>query len=148
MKEYRDIINHIFCKNKNYDDMVEYKEVMEEIMEDMEKHYPALYKEIISKLEKIAYSIPLDKAKEKVTSMKPFGEHWTYEGVKDFIESKGIYGKCIEYYLVMNMSYNDYYDVATNFGHQGDAEFYFELANAFINDIDGDKYKVEKYFMN
>lgn len=60
----------------------------------------------------------------------------------------GIYGKCIEYYLVMNMSYNDYYDVATNFGHQGDAEFYFELANAFINDVDGDKYKVEKYFIN
>lgn len=148
MKEYRDIMNHIFCKNKNYEDMVEYKEVMEEIMEDMEKHYPALYKETISKLEKVAYNIPLDKAREKVMNMKPFGEHWTYEGVKDFIESKGIYGKCIEYYLVMNMSYNDYYDVATNFGHQSDAEFYFELANAFINDVDGDKYKVEKYFLN
>lgn len=148
MKEYRDIMNHIFCKNKNYEDMLEYKEVMEEIMEDMEKHYPALYKDTISKLEKIAYSIPLDKAKEKVINMKPFGEHWTYEGVKDFIEAKGIYGKCIEYYLVMNMSYNDYYDVATNFGHQSDAEFYFELANAFINDVDGGKYKVEKYFMN
>lgn len=80
--------------------------------------------------------------------MKPFGEHWTYEGVKDFIEAKGIYDKCVEYYLVMNMTYNDYYDVATNFGHQSDAEFYFELANAFINDIDGSKYKVEKYFLD
>lgn len=48
----------------------------------------------------------------------------------------------------MNMTYNDYYDVATNFGHQSDAEFYFELANAFINDIDGSKYKVEKYFLS
>ena len=148
MKEYRDIMSHIFCKNKNYDDMVQYKEVMEEIMEDVEKCYPALFEETISKLEKIAYSIPLDKAKEKVVSMKPFGEHWTYEGVKDFIEAKGIYDKCVEYYLVMNMTYNDYYDVATNFGHQSDAEFYFELANAFINDIDGSKYKVEKYFLS
>ena len=29
-----------------------------------------------------------------------------------------------------------------------DTVFYFELANAFINDIDGSKYKVEKYFLN
>lgn len=80
--------------------------------------------------------------------MRPFGEHWTYETVKSFVESKGIYKECVEYYLVMNMVYNDYYDVAVNFAHQDDTEFFYELTHAFINDPDDKKFKVEKYFMD
>ena len=77
---------------------------------------------------------------------KQFGEHWRYDEVKDYIEKKGIY-KCYEkYYLVMNMAYNDYYDVAVNYGHQNDTEFFFEIAYAFINDEDAKPHKVSKYF--
>lgn len=148
MKEYRDIMSYICSKVDKYEEMVEYKLVMEELMYKLEKHHPDLFKEIINKLEGIAYDIPLDKAQKIVRLMKPFGEHWSYEEVKNFIEGKGVYKHCIEYYLVMNMMYNDYYDVATNFGHQGDVDFYYELTHAFINDIDGKRYKVEKYFID
>lgn len=146
MNEYRDLMRHISCKHNKYDDMIDYKIFMEELMDKMEKHYPELYRESMTKLEEIAYSLNLDKAREKVVHMRPFGEHWNYDTVKQYIESKGIYKDCVKYYLVMNMVYNDYYDVATNFGHQSDTEFYYELANAFINDEDGGKFKVEKYF--
>lgn len=146
MKSYRDVIEHISDKHEKFEEMVEFKVVLDEMMGKLERYYPELYKEFLHKFEEVAFEIPLDKAHKIVKGMRPFGEHWSYETVKKFIEDKGIYNKCISYYLVMNMVYNDYYDVATNFGHQSDVEFYYELANAFINDEDGKKFKVERYF--
>lgn len=147
METYRDIMCKIGERNETYEQMIEYKIVMEELMHELEKHDPNLYNKTISKLEEIAYHIPLEKAKHIVMNMKPYGEHWSYEKIKDFMQTKGIVGKCEEYYLVMNMMYSDYYDVATNFGHQSDPEFYFELAHSFINDVDGKKFKVQRYFL-
>lgn len=146
MREYKDIMDILGNKNDNYRDMTKYGVVMECLMEKLETHNPSLFKETMERLEDIAYDIPLDKAKEIVRKMRPFGEHWSFETVKHYVESKDVIGQCVYYYLVMNMMYNDYYDVATNFGHQADTEFYFELAHAFINDEDGKKHKVERYF--
>ena len=148
MKEYREIMLHICDKCDKYEEMIEYKVIMEELMHKLERHYPELFKETMNKLEEVAYEIPLEKAQSIVRTMKPFGEHWSYDTVKSFVEGKGIYKCFVKYYLVMNMIYNDYYDVAINFGHQNDAEFYYELAHAFINDVDGKKFKVEKYFID
>ena len=146
MKYYREAIEHIENKHEKFEEMVEFKVALDEMMHKLDKYYPEVYKEFVTKLEEIAFEIPLDRAQKIVRSMKPFGEHWSFETVKKFVEDKGVYNKCIQYYLVMNMVYNDYYDVATNFGHQTDVEFYYELAHAFINDEDGKKVKVERYF--
>lgn len=47
----------------------------------------------------------------------------------------------------MNMFYNDYktYAEAKRLDIK---EFCFEMSKLFINDVDGGKYKVEKYFKN
>ena len=41
--------------------MVEYKLVMEELMHKLEKYYHDLFKDVMNKLEGIAYDISLDK---------------------------------------------------------------------------------------
>lgn len=146
MREYKEIMNILNQAKGDYHEMVEYGAVMEHLMSKLEMHSPSLFRETMDRLEEIAYEIPLDKAKDIVRKMRPFGEHWSFETVKHYVESKDVIGQCVYYYLVMNMMYNDYYDVATNFGHQADTEFYFELAHAFINDEDGKKHKVERYF--
>lgn len=146
MNRYEEVMEHLYECNDRLEDMIEYKVVMKDLAHRLEKYYPDVYNDFVEKLEKVVYEISLEKATEIVHNMKPFGEHWTYDNVKNYVESKGIYRHYVNYYLVMNAMFNDYYDVATNFGHQTDTEFYYELTNAFINDVDGKKLKVEKYF--
>lgn len=142
MSKYEEAVD-IIVKKK---DMSEFKEVLEELMEELEYQNKDLYNKTIDKIEHIAYDISYEDAEKIVKNMKPFGEHWDYKTVKDYIEKKGIYKCYVKYYLVMNMMYNDYYDVSVNYGHQNDPEFFFELSNAFINDEDAKPHKVVKYF--
>ena len=145
MKEYREMIDHIIDSD-NREDMIELKIALDELMHELEKEDHHLFDKTINKLEDIIYNISDDEAKHIVHSMKPFAEHWSWDEVKNYIEQKGIYKYYTKYYLVMNMLYNDYYDVAVNYGHANDPEFFYELANAFINDVDAKPHKVDKYF--
>lgn len=105
------------------------------------------HKELIHKMEEIAYSFTLEEAKAIVHRMTPYGEHWSYEKVKDFILKKGISDTCsIKYYLVMNMAYNDYSKTAELFGQKDNPDFYYQIAYDFINDADAADFKVAKYF--
>lgn len=147
MEKYRELMDKVASRGEKFEDMVSFREILDETMNRLSKNYPQMFHDFEERIEDLVYVIPLEKAQHIVKGMKPFGEHWTYEEVKGVLNDRGIYKHCIEYYLTMNMVYNDYYDVATNFGHQNDLEFYFELTNAFVNDVDGGKHKVEKYFM-
>lgn len=148
MVEYKEVVDMIVKKDKGEGKMVEYKTIMEELMNDLEHQNYELYDRTMKKLEDAAYDITHEEAEKIVRSMQPYGEHWTYEQVKEYIEQKGI-GKCYnKYYLTMNMVYNDYYDVAVKYGHQNDAEFFFDLAHAFITDPDAKPHKVAKYFLD
>ena len=146
MEKYEEVVDMIVKKEKG-GDMHEYKEIMEELMEELENKDKDLYERTMHKLEDVAYEITHEEAVKIVRDMKPFGEHWGYDQVKDYIEKKGIYKCYIKYYMVMNMMYNDYYDVAVNFGLQNDADFFFQLAHAFITDEDAKPHKVVKYFI-
>lgn len=74
--------------------------------------------------------------------MRPAGQHWTHKQVKEYLATKGI----TDYYLVMNMVFNDYQKTAQLFNLQNDVEFYFSLARDFIEDVDAKPFKVERYF--
>lgn len=147
MEDYEELVEKIVKKEKG-GDMHEYKEVMEELMYELESRDRELYDKTVKKLEEVAYDITHEEAEKIVRNMKPYGEHWTFDQVKEYIEGKGI-GKCHKkYYMVMNMMYNDYYNVAVKYGHQDDADFFFCLADAFINDEDAKPHKVAKYFLD
>lgn len=107
---------------------------------------PRMYSVLIGELEDLCYDIELPEAEAIVKAMRPKGQMWTYNQIHDYIKTQGIESDCIDWYLVMNMVYNDYYNTARKYGMQGDTEFYFSLAKDFITDPDAGKHKVEKYF--
>ena len=101
---------------------------------------------MMQQLEHLAYSIDKKCAEEIVRNMRPKGEMWPLEQVEKYVTQKGIHGDYIEWYLVMNMCYNDYYGTAKMYGLQNEVDFYFNLAKDFIEDPDAEPYKVARYF--
>lgn len=144
MNTYRELVGR--AMDKGFSE--EYWDIMDDFISMLCKKYPDLYDTIMEKLECLAYRIPEDEAESIVRRMSPRGQHWSYNQVKDFVESHGIKGDWINWYLVLNMCYNDYYDTAKAFDLQNDPEFFFSLARDFIEDADAKPLKVEKYFLN
>ena len=112
------------------------------------KRYPEYYDTLICELEKLAYRIPKEQAERIVRSMSPYGQRWSLEQVRNLLKSKGITENCVNWYLVMNMVYNDNMNTASMVGMQDDENFFFSLACDFINDPDAKPFKVEKYFLD
>ena len=120
--------------------------LVEELFDKLKAHHPELYDKYIERLESIAYHISIEDAETVVKAMKPHGEKYTYSFVRDYIKDKGEADKSVEYYLAMNMAYNDYYEVARSVGAQNNNTFFYEIAKAFIDDEDAPKHKLVKYF--
>lgn len=144
MSTYRELVGR--AMDKGFSE--EYWDIMDDFISMLCKKYPDLYDTIMEKLECLAYRIPEDEAESIVRRMSPRGQHWSYNQVKDFVESRGIKSDWTNWYLVLNMCYNDYYDTAKTFDLQDDPEFFFSLARDFIEDADAKPLKVEKYFLN
>lgn len=95
------------------------------------------------------YCISDEDSSRVVKHMKPYGECYTKHTVTEILEEKGIaYDDYIlnQYYICMNMMYNDYKAVADNYGIEL-REFCFLMSKMFITDLDGPKHKVAKYIM-
>lgn len=105
---------------------------------------PSLYKDFCERAEGILYNISEEEAEMLVREMRPYGEHWTMDDVSNYVSSRGMEPSC-EYYLAMNMAFNDYRNTAQMMGIDT-PDFYFNIANDFINDVDGKSHKIEKYF--
>ena len=124
----------------------EINEINCQAYEALEHADPRKYKELICSLENIAYAIDRPQAEMIVRNMRPKGQIWSIEQVKEYAMQKGVAGNWIDWYLVMNMCYNDYYNTAKIYGFQNDIDFYFNLAKDFIEDPDAEPHKVARYF--
>ena len=122
--------------------------ISEDMLNKLARKDPMLFEEYIDKLEHLAYRIPKDEAERIVRAMRPKGQYWSYTQVMDLVRSKGVTGDCVNWYLVMNMVYNDYCATTKHFGLQNDVEFFYHLAKDFIEDPDAKPMKVEKYFLD
>ena len=122
--------------------------ISEDMLNKLARKDPMLFEEYIDKLEHLAYRIPKDEAERIVRAMRPKGQYWSYTQVMDLVRSKGVTGDCVNWYLVMNMVYNDYCATAKHFGLHNDVEFFYHLAKDFIEDPDAKPMKVEKYFLD
>lgn len=142
MGKYCDLMTRVL--NKGVDDEV--WAVSEDMLNKLSRKDPILYGEYIDKLEHLAYRIPKDEAERIVRNMRPKGQYWTYAQVMDLVKSKGVTGDWVNWYLVMNMVYNDYCDTAKRYGLHNDPDFFYHLAKDFIEDPDAKPMKVEKYF--
>lgn len=143
MSKYRELVGR--AMDKGFSD--EAWSIMDDFIDMLGQKYPELYDKVMDKIECLAYRISKDEAEDIVRRMEPYGQHWSYNQVKDFVSSHGIEDDYNNWYLVLNMVYNDYCTTAKTFGLHDDPEFYFSLAKDFIDDPDAKPLKVEKYFL-
>lgn len=118
----------------------ELKDLVVEMLDDLKRYDSKMYDDISLELYKHIYGdeITLECAKEIVSKMKPNGEKWSYETLNQY--NKG-YDK-VNFYLVMNMFWNDYKTVIGN-----DLNTYVKLTEAWFEDIDAKPEKTFDYFM-
>lgn len=89
----------------------------------------------------------LEEAQSIVKCMKPIGEKYTYDFVDSALSDRDLEeADIIDYYLTMNMFYNDYKMVFEKY-NMNNKDIILDFTEAFINDEDGPKYKTEKYFL-
>lgn len=122
--------------------------ISEDMLNKLSRKDPMMFDEYMDKLERLAYRIPKDEAERIVRAMRPKGQYWSYTQVMDLVKSKGVTSDWVNWYLVMNMVYNDFCATAKHFGLQNDVEFFYHLAKDFIEDPDAKPMKVEKYFLD
>lgn len=126
------------------------KSSLEDILCDLMEDVEAIDKELVEKYEAIIedelYYIDESEALRIARNMKPYGDVYTMNEVKEILSRMQIpQDECIKYYLCMNMFYNDYKSYVES-KRLDVKEFCFEMSKLFINDIDAPKHKITKYF--
>ena len=116
----------------------EWDKFLIDIMEAIKKAHPDKYECYTLEFYKLNFGETLNKdiAKEWVDSMKPNGERWTIDEAAGYKPSS-LNVNNATWYAVLNMMYNDYYDI-----FKEDADKYIKLSYQWLNDIDapsGDK---------
>lgn len=124
-------------------------------MEEMNKVYyrmadrvkeldPNMYDMFVEEAENIAYTYSRNDAEKYVNAMGPYGQHWSYDDVKNYVKDRGVADSDVcDYYVAMNMAYNDYRRTAEKYGTDR-TDFYFDIAWDYINDEDSPDYKVAR----
>lgn len=81
-------------------------------------------------------------AKEIISNMRPYGQKFSIEDSREIQDRFGMNNiRDIDYWIVLNMSYNDYRDLFND-----NVEMYAMFTRDFIEDEDGKQGKVFKYF--
>lgn len=120
--------------------------ILYNITEDLRKYNKQLADKYDSMIDDIMYDISDTDATKIVRSFKPYGEVFSMNDITEMLQRLQVSTKyCVDYYLCMNMFYNDYklYAEAKRLDVK---DFCYEMSKLFINDIDAPKHKVAKYF--
>lgn len=123
------------------------EDIVCDMLYDLKDKDTHLYDKFKTILDDIVYDIDEDEAVDIVHSFKPSGEAFSIEKVEEILHKMGKTSEhcLIEYYLTMNMMYNDYKVYAEN-KRLDIQDFCIEMSKLFIEDIDAPKHKVSKYF--
>lgn len=130
----------------------ELKDIIETIIDKLEETNVELAEDCVEMIEEYIYEITVEDAKELVANMKPCGEVFNWNVVTDTLKRHNAYNeaekdKVTEYYLTMNMIYNDYKQVIEKYNVPNSNQFCYDMCKCFIEDEDCGKYKVSKYFL-
>lgn len=138
----RDYINKIGETNDR-EKMEELGDMLEELVLELKESHHEVYDKYKNELYELAYGKTISKemATEWVKSMKPVGEHWNIEATTSAKESLGYVVDSIDFYVVANMIYNDYYDIVKD-----NETLALELAKDWLNDEDAIEDKLYCYW--
>lgn len=144
MMELRQVSDMVYANTEDRKRMEQMNNVYYQMADYIKQMNPAKYMEFLEEAEDIAYHYDHEDAEHAVRNMKPYGEHWTYADIKNYLADKGVEDdELCDYYVVMNMAYNDYRRTAERYGIDR-PEFYYDIAYDYINDEDADMHKVAK----
>ena len=138
----RDYINKIIISGKQ-DDMEELSNMLDGLICDLKEQKPKLYKKYKDELYEMANGKVLteETAYKGVEDMKLNGEHWTIEETTHAMKEMGYNLNSMDFYVVVNMMYNDYYDLVKD-----NEELALKMAYMWLNDEDSVKDKLYEYY--
>ena len=118
-------------------------DVIDMLMCEVKEDEPELYKHIECILYEDAYGKKINEemANQWVKNMQPVGIHWTMEETTAAAKSLGYNVNPVEFYVVANMMYNDYYSIVKE-----DDGLALSLAKEWLNDKDAKEYKLYEYW--
>ena len=130
-------------ENKNIEDMEKLGDMLSDIIYDMKESHPEIYKEYKMELYEMAYGKKINEemAEKWVKEMKPVGLHWTMEETTNAMQNLGYNFDKIDFFVVANMMYNDYYDLVKE-----DEELALRLAKDWLSDVDAKEDKLYCYW--
>lgn len=95
-----------------------------------------------------AHAMTMQEADAWVSHMKnadgSVGAHWTMEQTQQFRAQRGIDCKPIDFWVTMNMMYSDYCKAAKK-NNASTVDFFADMAQAFLDDVDAKPDKLERY---
>lgn len=140
--EIRKYIDKIVENNKK-EDMEKLSTMLSEIIYKTKEAHPDMYSHYKMCLYETAYGKKLNKdmAEEWVMNMRPAGQHWTMAEAEEVIKAKNLKATAIDYYVVINMMYNDYYKLVKD-----NEELALELAEQWLDDEDAKENKLFEYW--
>lgn len=132
-------------ESRDVEKMNELGNMLEELIYNLKDSHHELYEKYKMELYELAYgkTINEDMAKKWVKDMTPIGQHWTMEETTNASQSLNFNLNPIDFYVVANMMYNDYYDLVKD-----DEELALKLAYDWLNDEDAIKDKLYCYWKN
>lgn len=131
-------------ENGKTEDMEKLSNMLEDVIYDIRRTNPEHYNEYKKCLYEMAYGkvITEEKAEKIIENMKPYGMHWTLEQTESVRKNYNLDDiRPVDFWLVMNMAYNDYHDLFNE-----DVEQYVKYTTMFIDDEDANDDKVYDYF--
>lgn len=130
-------------ENRNIEDMEKLGDMLSEIIYDTKEEHPEIYKKYKTELYEMAYGkkISEDMAEKWVKDMKPVGMHWTMEETTNAMQSLNYNFDKVDFFVVANMMYNDYYDLVKE-----DETLALKLAKDWLSDVDVKEDKLYFYW--
>lgn len=133
-------------ERKSVDDLMTLIDIVDMSLDTMKESRPDFYEHLESLLYESVYGkvISEEMAEKWVSEMLPYRIHWTREQTNSVMKQYASNMNPIEWYVVLNMMYNDYRDVLGT----EDVDVYAKLSKAWLNDIDAKKDKLYCYYKN
>lgn len=130
-------------ENRNIEDMEKLGDMLSEIIYDIKEEHPEIYKKYKMELYEMAYGkkISEDMAEKWVKDMKPVGMHWTMEETTNAMQSLNYNFDKVDFFVVANMMYNDYYDLVKE-----DETLALKLTKDWLSDVDVKEDKLYCYW--
>lgn len=136
------ILTNKLKERADKNDVCALAEVTNMLLDGIKEKETKLYEYAEDVLYEAYYGKKLTKelAEKLIHKMKPHGMKWTLDQTNEVMRSHSLSFNEIDFWYVMNMAYNDYYEM-----FEDNVDEYVKFSKLFIEDVDGGEDKVYLY---